>query len=67
MQTIFINGSAADTLDRPLGTGRYPNLSAAMPGLAGAIFRREGPLRQPARSRTSSDECIGDDGRAASP
>ena len=61
VQTIFINGSAADTLDRPLGCGGTLALSAAMPGLAGAIFRREG-LHGSLRSRTASDECIGDDG-----
>ena len=32
-----------------------------MPGLAGAIFRREGPHGS-LRSRTASDACIGDDG-----
>ena len=61
VQTIFINGSAADTLDRPLGCGGTLALSAAMPGLAGAIFRREGPHGS-LRSRTASDACIGDDG-----
>ena len=41
IQTIFLNGSAMDDLETPL-TGIHPvlALSAAMPGLAGAIFRR---------------------------
>jgi hypothetical protein len=41
VQTIFLNGTAVDDLSLPF-TGRYPvlALSAAMPGLAGAIFRR---------------------------
>jgi hypothetical protein len=41
VQTIFLNGTAVDDLALPL-TGKNPvlALSAAMPGLAGAIFRR---------------------------
>ncbi len=41
VQTIFLNGTAIDDLTTPL-TGNNPvlALSAAMPGLAGAIFRR---------------------------
>lgn len=42
VQTIFINGVAADSLDRELDIGTTVALSAAMPGLAGAIFRRQG-------------------------
>jgi len=42
VQTIFINGVAADRLDRLLSAGQTLALSAAMPGLAGAIFRRQG-------------------------
>ncbi len=42
LQTIFINGSAVDSLDRVLSAGSTLALSAAMPGLAGAIFRRQG-------------------------
>jgi hypothetical protein len=54
VQTIFINGTAADSLDRPLGCGETLALSAAMPGLAGAIFRRHGrhsSLRSPTAIR----------------
>jgi hypothetical protein len=41
VQTIFLNGSAIDDLETPFA-GAHPvlALSAAMPGLAGAIFRR---------------------------
>lgn len=41
VQTIFLNGTAVDDLTIPLG-GDNPvlALSAAMPGLAGAIFRK---------------------------
>jgi len=42
VQTIFINGVAIDSLDRSLPAGSTLALSAAMPGLAGAIFRRQG-------------------------
>lgn len=42
VQTIFHNGVAADNLDERLCAGDTLALSAAMPGLAGAIFRREG-------------------------
>ncbi len=42
VQTIFINGVPADSLQRELGAGTTLALSAAMPGLAGAIFRRQG-------------------------
>ncbi len=41
VQTIFLNGTAVDNLSLPL-SGSNPTLalSAAMPGLAGAIFRK---------------------------
>lgn len=42
VQTIFVNGVAADSLERTLPAGSTLALSAAMPGLAGAIFRRQG-------------------------
>ncbi|MBV5318970.1 MAG: hypothetical protein JZU50_14330 [Desulfobulbaceae bacterium] len=42
VQTIFINGVAADSFDQLLPAGSTLALSAAMPGLAGAIFRRQG-------------------------
>lgn len=41
VQTIFLNGTAVDDLTTPLGSdGAVLAISAAMPGLAGAIFRR---------------------------
>jgi len=42
VQTIFINGVAADSLQQEMVDGTTVALSAAMPGLAGAIFRRQG-------------------------
>lgn len=41
IQTIFLNGTATDNMETPM-EGDNPTLaiSAAMPGLAGAIFRR---------------------------
>jgi hypothetical protein len=58
VQTIFVNGIAVDSLDRVLSAGSTLALSAAMPGLAGAIFRRQGlhgSLRsQPEAKATSS-------------
>lgn len=62
VQTIFIDGVAADSLDRELVNGSTLALSAAMPGLAGAIFRRQGvhgSLRsQPvAKAKPSPSAC----------
>ena len=54
VQTIFINGVAADSLDKPLTAGSTLALSAAMPGLAGAIFRKQG-AHGSLRSRQVSD------------
>jgi hypothetical protein len=42
VQTIFVNGLAEDNTSRELVAGDVLALSAAMPGLAGAIFRRGG-------------------------
>ena len=42
VQTIFVNGLSEDNLDRKLFPNDTLALSAAMPGLAGAIFRRGG-------------------------
>lgn len=43
VQTIFLNGLPADDLQQRLfGTEAVIALSAAMPGLAGAIFRKDG-------------------------
>lgn len=41
--TIFIDGWAADSLRQLLEPGSTVALSAAMPGLAGAIFRKNSP------------------------
>ena len=55
VQTIFLNGSAVDDLETPL-TGARPVLaiSAAMPGLAGAIFRRNS-MHAALRSASAQD------------
>ena len=57
VQTIFINGVAADSLDRQLPPGSTVALSAAMPGLAGAIFRRQG-VHGSLRSRPMVRETV---------
>ncbi|WP_153305758.1 hypothetical protein [Desulfogranum mediterraneum] len=43
VQTVFINGTAADSLGQKVYPGQTLALSAAMPGLAGTIFRRNSP------------------------
>lgn len=53
VQTIFVDGVAADSLDKELAGGSTVALSAAMPGLAGAIFRRHG-MHGSLRSRPAS-------------
>ncbi len=60
VQTLFINGVAADRLDRDLPAGSTLALSAAMPGLAGAIFRRQGvhgSLRTQAKEKDASGQA----------
>lgn len=51
IQTVFVDGKVVDDWDRTMvGPGSTLALSAAAPGLAGAILRRRGPLstmRQP--------------------
>ena len=42
IETIFINGTAGDSLEQLIAPGNTVALSAAMPGLAGAIFRKGG-------------------------
>jgi len=55
VQTIFINGVAADSLQQVMVDGTTVALSAAMPGLAGAIFRRQG-VHGSLRSKQLSEE-----------
>jgi hypothetical protein len=43
LKTIFINGVPIDSLEDMVHPGDTLALSAAMPGLAGAIFRKQGP------------------------
>lgn len=58
VQTIFIDGSAVDDLEKRFtGPTHVVALSAAMPGLAGAIFRRNSlyaALRSVAKDRKKS-------------
>ena len=59
IETIFINGTASDSLAQSVGPGCTVALSAAMPGLAGAIFRKGGPhaaLRTPAPTSLPGDQ-----------
>ncbi len=53
VQTIFLNGLAEDDIHKHLQPGDTLALSAAMPGLAGAIFRRGG---QHASLRTKTQQ-----------
>ncbi|MBE0583084.1 MAG: hypothetical protein IH612_04900 [Desulfofustis sp.] len=58
IQTVFFNGDAIDDLSIPV-TGRTASiaLSAAMPGLAGAILRKNSPaagLRKPHREQQAT-------------
>ncbi len=54
VQTIFLNGLPADDLQQQLfGTEAVLALSAAMPGLAGAIFRKDG-VHAPLRTETAA-------------
>ena len=59
IETIFINGTAADSLAQPVPPGCTVALSAAMPGLAGAIFRKKGMhaiLRTPPPAPQADDQ-----------
>ncbi|PID41314.1 MAG: hypothetical protein CR981_03655 [Proteobacteria bacterium] len=62
LQTVFLNGNAIDSFDQIVtGSPCTIALSAAMPGLAGALFKKESPLRTLRRSalpqvtKTNSD------------
>lgn len=65
VQTIFLNGTAVDDLSVPLH-GRHPvvALSAAMPGLAGAIFRKNSfhsalrTANKPSKSSMEGDDSL---------
>ena len=60
VQTIFIDGSAVDDLEKRFtGPTHIVALSAAMPGLAGAIFRRNSlyaALRSVAKDQEKSNQ-----------
>ncbi len=61
VQTIFLNGTAVDNLSLPLA-GKNPTLalSAAMPGLAGAIFRKNS-FHAALRTETKSSQAASEE------
>jgi hypothetical protein len=62
VQTIFLNGLPADNLQQQLfGKEAVIAISAAMPGLAGAIFRKDGvhaSLRTTTATELSSQDAL---------
>jgi len=59
IQTLLLNGKAVDDLDTTVVTdGAVLALSAAMPGLAGAILRRAGVLRGLRREISASNQGV---------
>lgn len=62
VQTIFLNGLPADNLQQQLfGKEAVIAISAAMPGLAGAIFRKDGvhaSLRTTTVAKLSSQDAL---------
>ncbi|SHO51671.1 hypothetical protein SAMN02745220_04142 [Desulfopila aestuarii DSM 18488] len=63
VQTIFLNGTATDDMETPLdGDAPVLAISAAMPGLAGAIFRRNSlhaalrTVKKTMKSNSATDE-----------
>lgn len=54
VQTVFLDGSVVDDLDSEvISAGSVIALSAALPGVAGAIFRKDSPISE-MRSRTAT-------------
>ncbi len=65
VQTIFLDGLPADDLNQQLfGAGAVLAISAAMPGLAGAIFRKNGIH---ASLRTTADKPLSKSSAANNP
>ncbi len=64
VQTVFHNGHAVDdAVTETVGGGSTVALSAAMPGLVGAIFRKKSPIAA-LRSQTGKGvECVSGRGR----
>ena len=64
VETIFLNGTPVDDVTQPF-TGDAPvlALSAAMPGLAGAIFRKNS-IHSALRTQTASQEQLNDSAKA---
>jgi hypothetical protein len=64
VETIFLNGTPVDDLTlRFTGDAPVLALSAAMPGLAGAIFRKNS-IHSALRTQTNTQESAGDNTRA---
>jgi len=64
VETIFLNGTPVDDLTlRFTGDAPVLALSAAMPGLAGAIFRKNS-IHSALRTQTTTQESAGDNTRA---
>lgn len=60
VQTIFFNGDALDDMEATItGEKAVIALSAAMPGLAGAILRKGSPVGALKKSRTDASEISG--------
>lgn len=60
VQTIFFNGDALDDMEATIiGEKAVIALSAAMPGLAGAILRKGSPVGALKKSRTNSSGVSG--------
>ena len=64
VETIFLNGTPVDDVTlRFTGDAPVLALSAAMPGLAGAIFRKNS-IHSALRTQTTTQESAGDNTRA---
>ncbi|MEE4313709.1 MAG: hypothetical protein V2J11_04390 [Desulfofustis sp.] len=61
IQTVFYNGDAIDDLSQPLiGPAPTIALSAAMPGLAGAILRKNSPAAPLRKTRSQAAAAASD-------
>jgi hypothetical protein len=59
IQTVFVNGRAVDAVDETMiHDGFVIALSAAMPGLAGAVFRKGGSLKSMRSSFTRPESLL---------
>lgn len=64
VQTVFHNGNAVDdAVTETVGGGSTVALSAAMPGLVGAIFRKKSPIAALRSQAGKGGECVSGRGR----